>query len=209
MPNKSSLLPAVTILIIWGALSIYLASQGNFQNSPDAPPYTLMAAVAGPPTLFGILYGLSNRVKCYVLGLDLVLLTAAQGWRVIGAMFLVLMTYRLVPGIFAWPAGVGDMIVGLYAPFVVMVLVRRSPGWRSHLRWLNILGLLDFVGAIGFGVLSGNNPLGVLRGDVTTDAFQLLPLSIIPTFAVPAWIIIHVISLLQLNHYAVSEIGEI
>lgn len=202
---ESSLRPALLVLVAWGALSTFIANQGLYQNSPDAPPFALLAAVALPPILFGLIYARSSSFRAYVLGLDLALLTAMQAWRVIGGMFLVLMTYRLIPSAFALPAGVGDMIVGFYAPFVVYSLVRQADGWRTHLILLNILGLLDFVGAIGFGVMTGNNPLGILRGDVTTDAFQQLPLSIIPTFAVPAWIIVHIISLLQINRAGAGD----
>jgi hypothetical protein len=122
-----------------------------------------------------------------------------QAWRVIGAMFLVLMAFRLLPGIFAWPAGIGDVIVGAYAPFVVVAVSRRTPGWQKHVVLLNVLGLLDFVGAIGGGVLSGSSPIGILRGDVTSDIMQRLPLSMIPTFAVPFWIVLHIISLIKLR----------
>jgi hypothetical protein len=41
---------------------------------------------------------------------------------------------------------------------------------------------------------------------VTTDIMQRLPLSIIPTFGVPAWIIVHVISLLKVKRNAVPEL---
>jgi hypothetical protein len=112
-------------------------------------------------------------------------------------MFLVLMTFRLLPGIFAWPAGIGDVIVGAYAPFVVLAISRRTSGWRNHVVLLNVLGLLDFIGAIGGGVLSGDSPIGILRGDVTANIMQQLPLSMIPTFAVPFWIILHIVSLIK------------
>jgi hypothetical protein len=122
-------------------------------------------------------------------------------------MFLVLMMFRLLPGTFAWPAGVGDLIVGAYAPFVVLVMSRRTPGWRKHIVLLNVLGLLDFVGAIGGGVLAGSSPIGILRGDITTDIMQKLPLSLIPTFAVPFWIILHIISLIKVRKPEVAA-GE-
>ena len=102
-------------------------------------------------------------------------------------MFLVLMSFRLLPGTFAWPAGIGDIIVGAYAPFVVLAISRQTPGWRKHVVLLNVLGLLDFVGAIGGGVLS--------RADIMVE----LPLSMIPTFAVPFWIVLHIISLIKLR----------
>jgi hypothetical protein len=201
----SPVTPAVLVLLAWGAISALVANQGLYVNPPDAAPYGLLAAVAVPPILFAIAYRASTRFREYVLGLNVTFLTALQGWRVIGGMFLVLMTYRIAPGTFAWPAGAGDMIVGFYAPFVVLALVRRSENWRAHVILLNILGLLDFVGAIGSGVLSGNNPLGILRGEVTTDFIQQLPLSIIPTFAVPAWIALHIVSLLQISRTTEGE----
>jgi hypothetical protein len=197
MRTNSSLLPAMTILLIWGAISIYLAQAGLYRNAPDEPPIVVLLSVIGPPIVFAILYRLSRRVREYSLGLDLQFLTAVQAWRILGGMFLVLLLYDLVPSTFAWPAGVGDMIVGLYAPFVVYAIARRSPNWRTHVVLLNILGLLDFLGAVGMGVLSGNSPIGIFREDVTTDVFQRLPLSLIPNYAVPAWIIMHMISLLK------------
>jgi hypothetical protein len=99
-------------------------------------------------------------------------------------------------------AGIGDLIVGAYAPFVVLVMSRRTPGWRKHIVMLNVLGLFDFVGAIGGGVLAGSSPIGILRGEVTTDIMQKLPLSLIPTFAVPFWIILHIVSLIKVRKLA-------
>lgn len=192
-------LPVWFVVAAWAALSFILNVLGVLANPPDKPPIALLLAVIGPPILFAIAYSLSARVRTLSLSLDLRLLTAMQAWRIIGAMFLVLMMFRLLPGTFAWPAGVGDLIVGAYAPFVVLVMSRRTPGWRKHIVLLNVLGLLDFVGAIGGGVLAGSSPIGILRGDITTDIMQKLPLSLIPTFAVPFWIILHIISLIKVR----------
>ena len=74
---------------------------------------------------------------------------------------------------------------------------------------LNILGLLDFVGAIGGGVLSGGTSIGILRSDVTSDIMQTLPLSMIPTFAVPFWIVLHIISLIKLRNLEKTQIEDI
>jgi hypothetical protein len=56
-----------------------------------------------------------------------------------------LMSFGLLPGTFAWPAGIGDVIVGAYAPFVVLAISRPTPGWHTHVVLLNVLGLLDSV----------------------------------------------------------------
>jgi hypothetical protein len=200
-------LPIWFVVTAWAALSLILNAVDVFESPPDKPPVALLISIIGPPILFLIAYVFSAKVRTLSLSLDLRLLTAVQAWRVIGAMFLVLMSFGLLPGTFAWPAGIGDMIVGAYAPFVVLAISRRTPDWHKHVLVLNVIGLLDFVGAIGSGVLSGSSPLGLLRGEVTTDIMQTLPLSIIPTFGVPFWIVIHIISLIKLRNVQPS-IGE-
>jgi hypothetical protein len=199
-------LPVWFVVIAWAAFLIILNVLGVFATSSDKTPLPLLTSVIGPPILFAIAYSFSAKVRTLSLSLDLRLLTAMQGWRVVGAIFLVLMSFGLLPGTFAWPAGIGDLIVGAYAPFVVLAISRRTPGWQTHVVLLNVLGLLDFIGAVGGGVLSGSSPIGILRGDVTTDIMQELPLSMIPTFAVPFWIILHIISLIKLrNPQAAAE----
>jgi hypothetical protein len=204
--KDTNTLPVWCVVIAWAALSLILNVLGVFATHPDKPPLALLISVIGPPILFVIAYSFSANVRTLSLSLDLRLLTAMQAWRVVGAMFLVLMSFGLLPGTFAWPAGIGDLIVGAYAPFVVLAISRRPPGWHAHVVLLNVLGLLDFVGAIGGGVLSGRSPIGILRGAVTTDIMQELPLSMIPTFAVPFWIVLHIISLIKLrNPQAAAE----
>jgi hypothetical protein len=194
------------VIVAWAALSLMLNVFGVFTQHPDKPPLALLISVIGVPLVLLIAYAFSTKVRRLALGLDLRLLTAMQAWRIIGVMFLVLMSFGFLPGTFAWPAGLGDLLVGAYAPFVVLAISRRTPGWHRHVVLLNVLGLLDFVGAIGGGVLSGSSPLGLLRGDVTTDIMQELPLSMIPTFAVPFWIVLHILSLIKLrNPQAVAE----
>jgi hypothetical protein len=192
--------PMWVVVSAWAALTLLLNVLGVFATPPDKPPLPLLIAVIGPPIVFVIAYACSAHVRTRALRLNLRLLTAMQAWRVIGAMFLVLMAFGFLPGTFAWPAGIGDLLVGAYAPFVVLAIARRTPGWPTHVVLLNVLGLLDFVGAIGGGVLSGRSPLGIFRGEVTTDIMQELPLSMIPTFAVPFWIVLHLLSLIKLRH---------
>ena len=203
---ETNTLPVWVVVSAWAALSLLLNVLGVFATDPDEPPVALLISVIGPVLVLVIAYSFSEKVRTLSLSLDLRLMTAIQAWRVIGAMFLVLMWFGLLPGTFAWPAGIGDLIVGAYAPFVVLAISRRSPGWHKHGVLLNVLGLLDFVGAIGGGVLSGSSPIGILRGEVTTDIMQQLPLSMIPTFAVPFWIVLHIISLVKLrNQQAATE----
>ena len=186
------------VLVAWFLLALAAGHAGTFESGPSRPPLAVLLAVAGPPLIFAAVYRASRRFRDFVLALDLGLLTAVQSWRVVGVVFLVFYAYDLLPGFFAWPAGVGDLAVGLAAPFVLLAIFRQRPTWRRQVVWLNIAGLLDFVGAIGTGALSSNSSIGLVPYSATHVSLGSLPLSLIPTFAVPLWTICHIVSLLQL-----------
>ena len=80
--------------------------------------------------------------------------------RVVGAVFLVVMALGELPAVFAVPAGLGDIAVGVAAVFVA----RRWAGGR-HRRpavWFNVLGIVDLAVAVGIGFLAGLGPRPVL-----------------------------------------------
>jgi hypothetical protein len=198
--NVSSILTA--ILAVWFLLVLAAGYAGAFESGPSRPPLAVLLAVVGPLLIFATAYRASRRVRDLVLATDLRLLTAIQSWRVIGVMFLVFYAFGLLPGLFAWPAGAGDLAVGLAAPFVLLSMLRQSPTWRRRVLWLNVAGLLDFVGAVGTGVLVSNNAIGLAADGAARVSLGSLPLSLIPTFAVPLWTIFHIVSLLQLARTA-------
>jgi hypothetical protein len=122
------LLTLVTVILaIWLAAAVVLAAAGAFAGSPTQPPLGILLAVVLPPLLFATLYRVSGRVQDFALAIDLRWLTAIQAWRVIGVMFLAFYAFGLLPGLFAWPAGLGDAAVGLAAPFVLMAMLRDAP----------------------------------------------------------------------------------
>ena len=52
---------------------------------------------------------------------------------------------RLIAGYIWWPQGSADLTAGAYAPFVVLAILRRPPGWHKHVVLLNVLGRLEFI----------------------------------------------------------------
>lgn len=69
-------------------------------------------------------------------------------------------------------------------------------GWL--LAW-NTFGLVDLVSAIAMGVLYSNSALGVLaNGGVTTELMVTFPVSLIPTFLVPLFILMHLLTFARL-----------
>lgn len=178
---------AAVLLIGWLAGSALLAYYGVYQSGP-----WVVAAV-----VFGVLVALLASTRIPVV--DRVLaapgVTAHLAWpqtvRVVGVVFLIMMLMGQLPALFALPAGLGDMAVGLAAPSVARALARGT-GHRRAVRF-NLLGMLDLVVALGTGLLSNLVHVGP-----SGAALGLLPLALIPTTAVPLAAALHIVSLRRL-----------
>ena len=122
-------------------------------------------------------------------------LVGIQLFRLIGALFLVLYAAGTLPARFALTAGWGDIAVGLTAPLVALALLRKIPGSRALAAGFSVLGLIDLVIAVGLGtglLLPLFDP-GAIRQPA--QAMTVFPLAIIPTFAVPLAVVLHIYSL--------------
>ena len=112
------------LLAVWAGLA-YLVGISEIVAVPATQgfrPIALTAAV--PVAIFLTAYGLSARFRRVVLSPDIATLTGLQHWRVLGFSFLLLYAHGVLPGLFAWAAGLGDVLVGLATPLVVARLAR-------------------------------------------------------------------------------------
>jgi hypothetical protein len=185
------------ILAAWFGLAALVSARGLLVTELGQPPLPLLASVLLPVGVSVAVYASSARVRRFVRSGDPGLLTAIQSWRVLGLVFLVLMGFGLMPSAFALPAGIGDVAIGVTAPFVAWALAawgpRRAGGLFVTWHWL---GMLDLALAVGTGAsirASGADPTG---GEQMVMMSQL-PLSLIPAFAVPLFVILHLASLAQ------------
>lgn len=170
-----------------------------FVEPPEGLPIRLMVAVAAPVILFLTARALVPAVLARVDALDLGLVVAAQSWRVIGVVFLILRAIGDLPAVFAMPAGLGDIAVGALAASVTFAVVRQTSGWQGRVRVLVVVGMIDFVVALGSAILVGPGwPLFLERGP-TPETMQVLPMAMIPTFGVPLFMILHLITLIRLR----------
>lgn len=188
------------ILVVWFAVVYTLLQSGAYMVPPGQPPLPLAIGYAVPLVVFAALYFAAPGFRDFVLALDLRTVTALQAWRVIGGMFLALYAFGQLPGLFAWPAGAGDVAIGLAAVYVLHRLMNDATfaATRGFVAF-NVLGLLDFAGAFATGAL-GADP--ALVGEVTTAPLLVLPLGLIPGFLVPAFTILHIIALIHARKLA-------
>lgn len=191
------------VLAIWLGLVAFLGSQGAFIGSADSLPLPIFFGCAIPLALFLAAYYGWGTFRAFVLGADLRLLTAIQAWRWAGIGFLTLYSKGILPWLFAFPAGLGDMAIAATAPWIVLSLVRQpSFATSQRFRIWNLLGIIDFVVAISMGTLCSGafHGINAAIGNVTTSSMAQLPLVLIPAYMVPLFTMLHLTALFQMRH---------
>jgi len=175
----------------WFSAIYWLAGRGTFV-SPNKPPVAVGLAFTTPILLFLVTERISPRWRARVTSVSPVLLISMHGWRFIGLGFLMASIEGLLPGGFAWPAGLGDIIMAITAPWVAARVVADDQFRFSAVLLLwNLFGIADFLDAVLLGTL------------YNTGLMQRLPLVLIPCFFVPLLFIVHITLLEQRrNHRA-------
>jgi hypothetical protein len=190
------------LIAAWFTFSLSASALHLFSTDPRRPPLPLLLTVLIPIGLFFLWYRSSRTFKEFILSLSPQTLTLVQAWRIAGFVFLVLYTYGLLPGVFALSAGWGDIAIGTTALIVAMKMA--NPSHRMSFIVWQVLGITDLVLAIGFGAAAQFiAPQGFTSSNgITTAPMTVLPLSLIPTFAVPLLFILHVICIAQARRWS-------
>ena len=185
---------------LW-ALTVYLFARNHgFVEDPNGLPIKIIAAYLLPVAAFAAAYAALAPVRAWVAQLDMGLVVATQTWRVLGFVFFAEWALGNLPALFGIPAGLGDMAVGGAAVAVTLAVARQEAGWQSRVRWLIAAGMLDFAVAFATAVLtSPGRPLQFAGDPTPTALMQGLPLAMIPTFGVPLFTILHLISWFKLR----------
>ena len=191
-------------LTLWLGIVFLVGARGGFVGPAGSPPLPIFFGFAVPLAAFFLAYFGWSAFRAFILGIDLRLAAAFQGWRWAGFGFLALYAHGVLPALFAFPAGLGDMAVGISAPWIVLGLIRDSSfaTSRRFVIW-NILGITDLVVAVSMGTISSGFIPG-LTGNVTTSPMAQLPLVLVPAYFVPIFIMLHFTALAQARRLAGS-----
>ncbi len=187
----------------WWGVMLVLAKSGFFETTAQTtlPPRIGPAIVI--PTLLGCALLAVASVRRLIARVPLHWLVGVQVYRIVGGLFLIAWLQGDVPGEFALPAAIGDVSVGILAPLVAMMIVRRGVdrAWPAVVAWCT-LGITDLVVAVTCGLLTAPSAFQQLALDEPNAAITSYPLVLIPTFAVPVSIILHVYVLARLSRRA-------
>jgi len=193
-------------LLAWSVVIWQLALHGLIRAAPGAPPALPVAIFA--PLVIGLpLIMRSQRIAAALDALPASWLVGLQVYRVFGGAFLVQLALGRLPAVFALPAGIGDVLVGLLAVPAALFLSRNPQRGRAAAVGWNALGILDLVVAITLGFLTSTGRLQAL-GVAPAPGGLGYPLVMIPAFAVPLSLILHGVSLWQLKRRSGSAAAQ-
>jgi hypothetical protein len=182
------------VLALLAVIATMLAYSGVFQprDTESVPPVginlvvvlsVLVVSLASSVSLRGLLTRQEHLIRLHL-------------WRLVGVVFLLLMVRGQVPALWALPAGIGDILVAVTAPWVARNL-HTPRGTRRAVIW-NLLGMADLIVAVGLGIMTSPGPTQVFHTVPTSELLAHFPLALVPTFLVPLAFVLHVVSLWQL-----------
>jgi len=201
-PNWSipQIIGVTVVLLLWFGAAYGVGVEQLLANDQQSPFAPIALSVVVPVAGFLALYVLWAPFREFVLSQDIRTLTMLQHWRVLGFGFLTLYFYDVLPGLFAWPAGLGDVAIGLAAPFVVARLA-RDPDFAASAGFIrfHLLGLLDFLVAVATAALAAGAFPALIPAGITSAPMDVWPLNLFPSFFVPIFIILHLTVLFKVR----------
>jgi len=178
---------------VWFALVALLGNIGFFSFNPLVAPNIVLGFIV----LFVLLKKVysSPWVWRVVETIPLPWIIVVQINRLLGLSFFNLYEQGVLPAVFAFPSGFGDIFVGATAPVVAFLYAKKLPYSRHLAIAWNLIGIADLIMALGIGILGFPRPFQVLPITPTTLPLSLYPLVLIPLFAVPLSLLLHFFSL--------------
>ena len=189
------------VLIGWLGVALALGVSRVYRGASDEIP-TIQFGILGPILIGSVLIVRSSTMARVIETVPQQWLIGVQLYRALGVIFLILYGAGKIPGLFAWPAGIGDVLVGALAPVVAIAYARRPEKNGDLARVWNILGLTDLGVAVATGMLTAPSPIQQFAFDLPNELVGAFPLILIPTYLVPLSVLLHLASLTKLRRTA-------
>ncbi len=189
------------MLIGWLGIAFALGVSGAYRGTSDQIP-TIQYGILVPILIGSMFIMRSSSVARVIEAVPQKWLIGIQFYRALGMIFLILYGAGKMPGLFAWPAGIGDVLVGGLAP-VVAIAYARGPEKNGDLVWVwNILGLIDLSVAVASGMVTAPSPIQQFAFELPNELISVFPLVLIPIYVVPLSVLLHLASLTKLRRTA-------
>jgi Ca2+/Na+ antiporter len=189
----------LSILGAWFLATLFFSWDGFFEPVPGGLIPVAVYWLVVPILLFAVLIKWNKEFRKWAESVPLSLAALAQAPRVWGLLFLELAFQRQLPWVFAFPAGLGDFLIGASSVWVALDYFRNQPGRKILLRLWNWLGLMDLGLASLLGLLAAPGPFRFFQTGPSTGMLGAFPWAVIPVFMVPLGLILHYLSLRRLR----------
>src|SRR5258707_2137985 len=155
--RRTTWLAIMVPFTLWAAVAWTAAINGVFRTGvsplPLLPSAIFLPVIIGAPLLL-----LSKRVGQLLDAMPPTWLVALQLYRVFGSQSLPYWLRVLLPGLWAVPAGTGDVLTGLFpAPAGIPFGTGPAAGRKAPILW-NIFGFADLAVAVIFGMIISPGP---------------------------------------------------
>jgi hypothetical protein len=210
--RRTTWLAIMVPFTLWAAVAWTVAINGGFRASispsissgasalPLLPLAIFLPVIIGTPLLL-----LSKRVGQLLDAMPTAWLVALQLYRVFGSQWLAYWLRGLLPGLWALPAGTGDVLTGLFAvPAAIALAADTAEGRKAAILW-NIFGIADLAVAIALGMIITPGPFQLIVLDGPSIGLDGYPNVLTPAFVVPGSILLHALSLRQLRRRRRAE----
>ena len=186
-----------SFVALWFAAAFFGGLANIFTQQAGQAPLPIGIFLVVPIGGFALAYAMNPRVRSAIDQSPLWEITIAHVWRFVGVGFVLGAIMRVLPPQFGYPAGLWDIAAAIWCIPLALAIRRgeRSPRLRASFIAWNIFGLADLLFAVTVGILYSPSSFGVLRTDISTQLMTTFPVSLIPTFFVPLFILLHMLAL--------------
>jgi hypothetical protein len=168
---------------------IFLTHTNGLFNQVSFPPRVLLFTTFPYALILFVIVWPSKTCKQIIEQSaieDIVLIHSA---RIVGVFFIIIALYDALPKPFAFIAGVGDVATAITSFFVISAIQNKNKNAPKIIYIWNMFGFVDIVfTAVAANVLT---KLSIDKGIMGVDSLAYFPFCIIPAFAPPTILLLH------------------
>ena len=189
--------PAGIIVIGWVLLQGIISSTHFYENSTTIPPRFLLLVL--PPLLCIVILFSTKRGRNFMDALQIKTLTILHIIRIpVEIVLYLLFLQKYVPELMTFEGRNPDIISGITAPIVfVMVFIKKWAGKKLLLVW-NIICLVLLVNIVIIAVLSAPFQFQQFAFDQPNTGVLIFPFTLLPGCIVPLVLLAHAAAIRQL-----------
>lgn len=186
----------VLLLLAWLIAQSAISLGGFYQNTLSMPPRFLL--LVAPGLIAMLLLLLIKRGRRFLQSFNLHWLLVLHAVRLpVELVLFELYGQKLVPVQMTFAGWNFDVISGITAPIILLLLRNGRAGTRTLLAW-NVLCLLLLINIVATAILAAPTPFQQLAFEQPNRAVFYFPFTLLPGFIVPLVLFSHLAMLVRL-----------